>query len=242
MAEITIGANIEGVEDVQAGFQEIGDSADEMGNKIEESSTRASMGYSTLMRSQATVLTQSMSMAHVLGQVAAGHLSVASGLVMLLPHMLRMSAAIVRIVEKHGEEIIAQAAVLAGDIRGAAAKMASAIATGAQEAATWLLTAATKAYAIAQAIADALTPLGWAVLAGAVAAAAIGVTLAMTIPSKQAGGLISSTGPYLLHAGEFVSPAGTTGRTVHIYISDPVFRSKSDLDYLVDRLKRMGMA
>jgi hypothetical protein len=31
-------------------------------------------------------------------------------------------------------------------------------------------------------------------------------------------------------------------KIINVYIKDPIFRSRGDLDYLADRLKRMGLA
>jgi hypothetical protein len=111
--------------------------------------------------------------------------------------------------------------------------------------AEWAHTAALQAKAIALAIANALMgPYGWAILAGAAAVAAVGIGLASRIPSKQFGGLITQEGPYYFHAGEFVVPktAATTAGSFNVTINDPVFRNRGDMDYLVDRLKRMAKA
>jgi hypothetical protein len=247
MAEITIAANIEGVEDVAAGFNQIGDSANAMGDQIAESGTRAGTGYSSLLRNQASVITQGLSLTHIMDQVAKGHLDVASAAIMLAPHLLRMASSIEHIVEKYGDKIAAQVVSIAGDVQETASAWAAAIARGAQQAATWLLAAAMNAYNIATMIAEALSgPAGWALLAGAAVAASVGIAwVTGAIPHKQAGGPISETGPYFLHAGEFVIPAGKGAGTVinnNVEINDPVFKSRSDLDYLIGRLKRMGMA
>jgi hypothetical protein len=224
-----------------------------VGNKIADSAGESNIAYSSLLRTQASVLTQSLSMTHILDEVAKGHMNVASAATVLIPHLLRMSAGIYRIIDAYGDKIAAQTVSIAGDVKEAAVAMAHAVAEGVRQAALWLTTAATKAYAIAQAIADSLSPEGWLVLAGAAAAAAVGVGLAMTIPSKAEGGPITQTGPIIAHAGEYVLKAGAwpiiagpgkSEATINNYVTiqDPVFRSRSDLDYLVGRLKRMGMA
>lgn len=96
---------------------------------------------------------------------------------------------------------------------------------------------------IAHSIAHAVASLGAAVpviIAAAGAGAAIGYGAASMIPSRQFGGPIRETGPYFLHAGEYVLPRGAAGMTVHIYY--PSFRNRSDMDYFVNTLERMGQA
>jgi len=150
-------------------------------------------------------------------------------------------------------------------------------------AAEWGHIIALKAKSVAFAIMHALTgPAGWAILAAAAAFAAVGIGLAGEIPSRQHGGLIGETRPYLLHAGEYVIPKEKVEifkeltekimtKEVDIYekaaplnflsgllaskligegvtynitltIQNPVFRNRGDIEFLVDRLKRMGMA
>jgi hypothetical protein len=245
MAEITIGARLEGVEDIEAGFNRIGAASEQTSERVTNSSSRMGGGYSHLMRTQAMVVTQSMSLVKTMELMAKGQIDVASGIVIMLPHMLRLTSSIWDVVTADHAKIAAQLASIAGNANEAASATYSAIAKGVHTAATWADIVATKAHSIAQAISMALSgPYGWAILAGAAAAAAVGVGLAMTIPSKQTGGLIESTGPYMLHAGEYVLPSERRAGTVNNYITiqDPVFRGKGDLDYLVGRLKRMGMA
>jgi hypothetical protein len=131
-------------------------------------------------------------------------------------------------------------------------------------AAEWLHVAALYAKSIGLAIVHALEgPYGWAILAGAVAAAAIGITLASRIPGKQFGGPITEEGPYYLHAGEYVLPRTTatiltTRETVmqkpivsgwvgNVYVDarGSTFASDYDVDKMtrrvIDRLKRAGV-
>lgn len=89
-----------------------------------------------------------------------------------------------------------QMSVIAGILRSipAIASLAASI---------WTIVTAEKARAIAHAIAQALSgPPGWAILAGAAAMAGIGIGMAASIPSRQAGGPIYRTGLYKLEAGE----------------------------------------
>jgi hypothetical protein len=57
--------------------------------------------------------------------------------------------------------------------------------------------------------------------------------------SRQFGGDIPQTGPYLLHKGETVIPANKTSNSViNINISNPVVRNKSDTIELAHTIKR----
>jgi hypothetical protein len=134
-------------------------------------------------------------------------------------------------------------------------------------AAEWLHTIALKAKAVALSVVHALEgPWGWAILAGAIAAAGIGLALAARIPSRQFGGPVKETGPYLLHEGEYVLPRTTvatltampmretvipkpsvTGWFGNVYVDarGSTFASHYDADKLANRildvLKRAGV-
>ena len=131
----------------------------------------------------------------------------------------------------------------------------------------WLHIAALKAKSIALSIAHALSgPWGWAILAGATAAAAIGIALATRIPSKQFGGPVKEEGVYYLHKGEYVLPRTTAAALTAMPMRETVvsrpsvsgwfgnlivdargstFASHYDADKLaeriLDRLKRAGV-
>jgi hypothetical protein len=104
----------------------------------------------------------------------------------------------------------------------------------------WTIVGAEKARAIAHAIATAIGSAGTAVpllIAALAAGAAIGYAASAAIPSREYGGRIWQTGAYMLHAGETVGGGG--GRTVNIFY--PQFSSRSDMDELIDRLRRAGV-
>jgi len=200
-----------------------------------------------MLRSQAMVITQTLSLAKTMEAMAKGQLDVVSGITIMLPHILRLSAGILNLDKAMKAKITTQLMSIATDAKAAAGAIAHAIGEGVRQAAIWATVVAEKARAVAHAIANALSgPVGWAILAGAAVAAAVGIGIAMAIPSKQAGGPIEKTGPYYMHAGEYVLRPGERGNQAptvnNFYIQNPVFRSRSDMDYLVDRLKRMGMA
>jgi hypothetical protein len=104
----------------------------------------------------------------------------------------------------------------------------------------WTLVGAEKARAIAHAIATAIGSGGIAIpllIAALAAGTAIGYAASAAIPSREYGGRIWQTGAYMLHAGETIGGGG--GRTVNIFY--PQFSSRSDMDELIDRLRRAGI-
>ena len=235
--EITIRAVLEGEENVKGGFKRMADSSANMSREIKflgremailGSSVHAvgllGKQFGILNDEQAKVLTTMGSMMALSGSVvrALGYLADSSKLVALTEHARgtahffadTMAAGITKIV---------------GAITGAL----SAIATS-----SFAVAIAEKARAIAHAIAHALSgPLGWAILAGAIAAAGIGISLAASIPSKQYGGVVERTGPYLLHAGEFVVPRGGA-ITINIYGAGS---PRATGDAVIDALRRSGV-
>jgi len=131
-----------------------------------------------------------------------------------------------------------------------AAHIAHAAQTAANTLAEWAHVAALQAKAIALSIVNALSgPWGWAILAGAIAAAGIGLALAARIPSRQFGGPIREEGVYYLHAGEYVLPrtgaAGAGGLVLNVDARGSTFASHYDADKLANRildvLKRAGV-
>lgn len=106
--------------------------------------------------------------------------------------------------------------------------LAAAAATATKTAATigstladWGAVIALKAKAIALAITNSLSPVGWGILAGAAVAAAAGLAMANQIPSRHTGGPILSSGLYNLQAGEHVLTSSQTqnmgGVTINVY-------------------------
>jgi len=101
----------------------------------------------------------------------------------------------------------------------------------------WTIVGAEHARAIAHAVAHALSgPPGWVILgvAAGIAAGAIAYAAA-TIPSKQFGGPIYETRPYLLHAGEYVLPRGASAVTINIYGAGS---PRQTSDAIIDALRR----
>jgi hypothetical protein len=135
--------------------------------------------------------------------------------------------------------------------------------------ASWVVTIAEHARAVAHFIANAVASWGVAVPIMLAAAAAVGgltyyfstgggmgggaPTALGSYAGRQFGGLVTQPGLYYLHGGEVV-PRMTAGTTAYdvvrggspggmtVMLNDPVFRNRGDMDYLVDRLKRMGQA
>jgi len=157
--------------------------------------------------------------------------------------------------------IIAKTSALATSI---ATHISHAAVVAAGTLAEWAHTAALYAKAVALTVVNALTPWGWAILAGAAVAAAAGMALASRIPSRQFGGLVTQEGPYYLHAGEYVVPktnvtnilhpteyvlprasSGAGGLTLNVDARGSTFASDYDVDKMMnrvlDRLKRAGV-
>jgi hypothetical protein len=72
------------------------------------------------------------------------------------------------------------------------------------------------------------------IAASAAAAIAGGAALMGAFPSKQKGGFISETGPYLLHAGEYVTPRGTSPINITVYVPEPELAGKAIVRALKD--------
>lgn len=100
---------------------------------------------------------------------------------------------------------------------------------------------ALKGLGVASAITSAISTMG-ASLPLIIAAAAVAGTVALAayaaIPSRQMGGSIYQTGPYLLHAGEYVVPRGASPITINIYGGGS---PRETGDAVVDALRRAGV-
>lgn len=106
----------------------------------------------------------------------------------------------------------------------------------------WVVVGAENARAIAHAIANALSgPVGWAILAGAVAAAATGIALASRIPSHHYEGVIQETGPYIMAKGQYVSTPGASSSGTTIHIHNLTVQTSSPRDF-VDKMRRLGVS
>jgi hypothetical protein len=248
--DITIQANLEGSEAVASGFERMGDSAVNMGRKVGDSAQHMSTNYRTLMMTSAGVIANSVQLGDIMDRMSKGQMDVGRGAIMLGMNFMQLGGQLYMLYTRYGELIAVKATNLAMDIREVASDYAAVISKGAHTVATWALVAAEQARAIAHAIANALAgPWGWAILAGAAAAAAVGLSLALTIPHAQEGALVMS--PNVVSVAESepemiipLSKLSTPRPSIvnHFYIQNPTFRTRGDLDYLVDRLKRMGMA
>jgi hypothetical protein len=210
MSEVTLRARLEGVDEVTDGFERMGNAAGNMGNKVASSSRQMETNYRSLMMTTAGLIGNSVQLGDIMDRMAKGQMDVGRGALMLSMNFLQLASQLSRLAT------------------------AEAIAT----AASWAHTIAKKAEAIALGIVNALTPWGWAILAGAAVAAAGAIALAERIPSKQYGGIVERTGPYLLHAGEFVIPKGGNSIAINIYGADS---PRATGDAVIDALRRSGV-
>ena len=108
-------------------------------------------------------------------------------------------------------------------IMNTAAKYAGAIASGAKSAADYIETGAiwlkNAALSVEISLQAMLAPYLVPIMLGA--AAAVGVGIAAAYASKETGGYVEETKPYMLHAGEWVLPKGT----VDTFTSKESFKS-----------------
>jgi hypothetical protein len=195
--EVTITANLEGVNQVAAGFNQIGEAAGAMGSKVGTSTDQMDVSYRRLALTSAGLIANSIQLGDIMQRMATGQMDVGRGALMLAMNFLQLASQI------------------------------------------WVVVGAEHARAIAHGIANALEgPVGWAILAGAVGAAIVGTALAASIPSRQFGGSITQTGPYMLHAGEYVVPHGASPITINVYGAGS---PRETGDAVVDALRRAGV-
>ena len=235
MPEVTIEANLGGVDAVSAGFQRMGDSAASMGDKVANSSVKMQTNYRSLMMVTAGVISNSVQLGDIMDRIAKGQLDLGKGALLLTMNFIQLASQIYFLSKAHWAAVAAGAAHIAT--------------MAAQKAASIALTLAEGARAIAHAIANAVASMGIAVpimiAAAAAASAAIGGYLIATHMAE--GGLVTRPTIALLgeRGPEVVMPLSRfSGITVtnYVVIENPMFRSRGDMDYLVDRLKRMGKA
>lgn len=240
-SEVRINVDLEGTEKVVLSFRRLGDEAGGLSKKITESSKK--------MKEDTEKSTEDISKSYIrLGSQAA----------QLGMNVFQLTDIVERFSK--GQIDAAKFTVLfAGNVMQAITNVSNmAKAVSELGLATKILTIIEWAHNLSLAVKIGLLTLG----IGLVAAAAatwwyMSQMQSMSVPTpglpgRQHGGAVLETGPYLLHAGEYVLPKETVREissfsshlsiTNNVTIENPVFRSRSDMDYLVDRLKRMGMA
>jgi hypothetical protein len=238
--EITITANLEGVEQVSIGFERMGDSASNMGRKVADSSKQMDMNYRGLMVTSAGLIGNSVQLGDVMDRMAKGQMDVGRGAVILSMNFLQLGSQLYALNLKYGEAIGLKLSHIALSVKEVAADMTVVASKTAHTAASWALTAAEHARAIAHAVANALAgPVGWAILAGAGAAVGTGLALAATIPSHHYEGVIQETGPYIMAKGQYVSTPGASSSGTTIHIHNLTVQTSSPRDF-VDKMRRLG--
>jgi hypothetical protein len=193
---VTLYAQLEGIEEVKAGFGEIGAASTQMGQTVQKSSRGMQTSYRSLMLQTAGLMMNTMQLGTILSMVAKGQMDVGRGALMMGMNLLQLASNI------------------------------------------WMVVGAEHARAVAHGIANALMgPAGWVILAGAAAAVVGALALSSQIPRKQIGGLIQTSGPYHLEAGERVIPRGGSTITFNIYGG----QAQQVGDEVERRLRRMGI-
>ncbi len=119
------------------------------------------------------------------------------------------------------------------------ATKASTAASIAQSAANVTETGTTVSLAGARALLSG--PVGWAAFAvGSAVVAGAAAYYMSQMPSRQQGGYIPETGPYMLHKGETVIPSGTNFSVININMSSGPISSGVDVDNMLNAMaKRM---
>jgi len=247
MSEIAINVNITGVENVVAGMEQIGSQSERMAHRVSSSVNLAETSYHRLLGATAGIVLNTYQLIDTMERASRGQIDAAKTAVLLSTNLMHVGMAVLRLDAALKAKIATQAASIAMDIREKASLIAGAAAEGAGTAAAWMRVAAEKAKAIALSIAHALEgPSGWAILAGAAAAAAAGLMLATRVPEKRLaeGGIIVKPTIALIgeKGPEAVIPLERfpAGKNIIINIYEPKFTDKTVLEQTL-RLIRKGV-
>jgi len=200
-SQITVGVELEGLENVTAGMEQIGNSASKMGDKVQASTEKMHTNYRTLMFTTAGMITNTMQLADITDRLARGQMDLSRGVVMLGMNFLQLAGQIYVVYTKYGALITAKATALALSIQEHAADIAGAASKAIHTAATWANVVAENARAVASGIANAVASLGITVpIMLAATAAVVGGILAYqaSIPKHHYEGSVLETRPYLL--------------------------------------------
>jgi hypothetical protein len=228
---VDIQVNLEGVEGVTAGFSQIGESAANMGTKVAGSTIQMDVSYKRLALSMASIIANGVQLGNIMSQMASGQMDVGKGALMLAMNFLQLGGALLAVNKEYWAQIAVMAIVFSQRLAHIALLIAEKVAA--------------LAAAVAHGILASVMSLGTLipVIAAAAIAGAIAVLAAQAlIPSRQYGGPIERTGPYLLHAGEYVIPAGSKTSNITINIYGVNKEASEDLgDKIVDKLRRAGI-
>lgn len=220
--EITVTSNVDsgiaGLQAVQKEVQPLGTAVADTGEKVDEA-TKSTEKYSKSLRSTSWDLMLTARSINMINAAFFGsNQMVREGTALLygLGGVLR----IITMVQK------AYNVIHAYSIAQSAAKSVANVA----EAGTTI--------GLAGAVATLRTVLGdptaiVSFAAGAAIAGGIIAAYASTMPSYQKGGYVSHTGPYMLHKGETVVPAGANFSTININMSTGPISSSVDIDNML---------
>lgn len=228
--EVTIQVNLEGVDAVSSGFERMGDSANNMGDKVASSSAKMQTNYRSLMMVTAGVISNSVQLGDIMDRIAKGQLDLGKGALLLTMNFIQLASQIYYLSKVHWAAVAAGAAHVATMVAQKAASLALAIVEGAR--------------AVAHFIANAVATMGIAVpvmIAAAAASAALGGYLIATHMAE--GGLV--TGPTLALLGErgpeLVTPLSKlSGATINLTINESRTPRETG-DAVIDALRRRGV-
>jgi hypothetical protein len=134
-AEVTLYANLEGIEDVNAGFASMGASAEGMGRQVSESTERMNVNYRTLFFTTAGLITNSVQLGDIMDRMAKGQMDLGRGALMLGMNFLQLAGQLYILNYRYGESIAAKNASIIADFQEAASASAHTAAERVREAA-----------------------------------------------------------------------------------------------------------
>jgi len=254
--EVTLQINVEGLEQAKAAFREMGEEAKKSTDMITTSSERSSnilnsathrmaWGFRSVAYSINTLNRDILGNIPILQQFTTAFMTV-SIIVRLAEGINAMSVAMTGLkITTHAATLAEWAhnlalkeklVVFAGTAAGYAMYYGQLIASTIAE---WAHIIALKAKAVALAITHALSgPAGWAILAGAVATAAVGLALTARIP--EGAGVYTKASPLKFITGPLAGTTVNEGASINITIYGAGSPRETG-DAVVDALRRAGV-
>jgi len=215
--EVTIQANLEGAEQVTAGFNQMSEAAGNMGSKVSASSNQMEISHRRLALTMAGMISNSVQLGDIMHRMASGQMDIARGALLLTMNFIQLATQIALVTTAEHGRLAATIASMATDVAH---------------------TIALKAKAAALIIAHALSgPAGWAILAGAAAAATIGFGL---LARGESAGVYTKASPLKFITGPLAGTTVHEGASIIININGAGSPQQTG-DAVVDALRRAGV-